>query len=205
MSEPGETFVIRLTPQAAATVQKLAQFPTHRLFPAICRGLDAAIEEGMQTTLKTRFTGKGPFPVGDHRLGVRSGLLRTSFRRSAAKVDGSRVSAGLGSEVRYWMAHEFGFDGNVTVKAHERTNAINERGEVVRLSRAKRSKKPHTLRTSFVKAHTRHMRVPEREIHLALRHSAESRRHAQRCEHRRTGEQRLNVHLLKVAVGFAHS
>ena len=63
-----------------------------------------------------RFTGRGPFPVSANRLGDRSGRLRRSLEASRPIVDGSgSVSMAMGSNVKYFSVHEFGFSGSVNV------------------------------------------------------------------------------------------
>lgn len=156
-----ETFTIALTPRGQSAYANLQSFPA-RMLPAIARGLDAALEEALDQTLKKRFTGKGPFDPALKKLGVRSGLLRTSFLRSPARAEGGSVRASIGSNVKYWFIHEFGFNGQVAVNAHSRAHTIDERGNVVAHRRALRSKKVHTLRTSQVRAHTRWLQMPER-------------------------------------------
>ena len=93
---------------------------------------------------------------------MRTNRLRTSFLRSPSRLDGTRITASVGSPVKYWFAHEFGFDGNVSVAAHSRQTAFREDGSQVKVRTARRSKKPHTFRTGQVKAHARHLRIPER-------------------------------------------
>jgi hypothetical protein len=68
-----------------------------------------------------RLTGKGPFAVALHKLGVRSGRLRQSVNHTAAQVDGEIVSTEIGSNVSYARTHELGFEGKVKVEAHKRT------------------------------------------------------------------------------------
>ena len=163
MAEPW-TLTLSFTPEAKATMARYASMP-QRLPRAIMAGLDAALEVGLQQSLKTNFTGKGPFPVSEHRLGVRTGLLRMSFLRSPSRLEGTRITAGVGTKVKYWLAHEFGFDGRVSVDAHTRQTATRTKnGERAKISTARRSKKPENFRisTGNVKAHTRQMRIPER-------------------------------------------
>jgi hypothetical protein len=155
------SLTLTFSPEAVRTMAKFAAMP-ERLPRAIMAGLDAALEVGYQQALKTNFTGKGPFPVSEKRLGVRTGLLRTSFRRSPSRLEGAGITAAIGSKTKYWFSHEFGFDGQVSVAAHTRQTALNEKGAPVRVRTARRSKKPHTFRTGNVSAHKRTLRIPER-------------------------------------------
>jgi phage gpG-like protein len=84
-------------------------------------------------------------------LHVRTGTLRRSINQRVTVTDDA-VMASVGTNVRYAAAHEYGFDGPVTVKAHIRRAALigvdraGARGEV------------------YVRSHTRHMRLPERSF-----------------------------------------
>lgn len=55
-----------------------------------------------------RMRGKGPFPVEEGRLGVRTGRLWKSLRRTKAFVAGDAVISSIGSNVVYAGAHELG-------------------------------------------------------------------------------------------------
>ena len=96
--------------------------------------------------VKERFTGKGPFPVSQRRLGVVTGLLRRSITHSVPEAGGSgEVVVKMGSNVRYFAVHEFGFAGSVRVRSHQR-------------------------RGRFVKEHSRRMKIPAREpLQTAIR------------------------------------
>lgn len=112
---------------------------------AIQRGMEKGAMYIVGDITEKRLTGKGPFPVGEHKLGVVSGRLRKSFRSSAgySQVKGKEVSVSIGADVEYAALHEFGFTGAVKVPAHQRTH--------------KKSKKTHSVR-----AHERKMTIPER-------------------------------------------
>jgi hypothetical protein len=112
------------------------------LSDAIRRGLDIGNIRAVSRIKVRRMTGTGPFPVGQHRLGHRSRRLIRAFTASRARVVDARkiiVATSMGSNVSYFGAHEFGFSGKIRVKAHERDG------------------RP-------VRAHLRHVRVPERAM-----------------------------------------
>src|SRR4029453_14638820 len=95
-----------------------------------------------------RFSGKGPFPVAEHRLGSRTERLKQSLFYRAATVSqvGNQVAVTgtMGSlGVKYFPIHEYGFSGSATVKPFFRKN---------------RSGKG----TSQVKGYTRRMNIPAR-------------------------------------------
>lgn len=121
---------------------------------AVRRGMDRGTQLVTDRIRRTRLSGKGPFPVADHRLGVGQtpvgGRLRKSLQWTKGVVSSLAVTTAIGAVVKYAAAHEFGFSGKVPVKAHQRT-ATKAFG--VKLSEPK----PHS-----VKAHQRTVRIPER-------------------------------------------
>lgn len=120
------------------------------MISAVRRGMTRAGQLVAGQIIRTRLTGKGPFPIAAHQLGVRSGRLRKSVRSTPAEVSGSDVTVQIGSAVRYAAAHEFGFTGPVKVKAHSRT---------VKKAFGVQLKSPVT---GTVKAHQRKVTIPER-------------------------------------------
>ena len=117
---------------------------------AVSRGMTRGTQLVTDRIRRNRLTGQGPFPVSDHRLGVKSGRLRKSLYYTPATQSGMQVSTAIGSRVSYAAAHEFGFTGQVPVKAHQRT-ATKAFG--VKLA----TPRPHQ-----VQAHKRTVRIPER-------------------------------------------
>jgi phage gpG-like protein len=114
--------------------------PAH-MTRAISRGMERGAALAVGDITKRRLTGKGPFPVSEHKLGVVTGRLRRSLHWTPARVVGDGVEVDIGARVEYAAAHEFGFSGSVQVKAHTR---ITKKG------------------SHKVKAHKRTMKVPER-------------------------------------------
>jgi phage gpG-like protein len=86
----------------------------------ILRGLRDTMDEQNQLTIghtqQARLTGKGPFPVSEGRLGVRTNRLRASLRAAKTRIVGTSIASSIGSNVEYAAAHEFGFSGVVNVK-----------------------------------------------------------------------------------------
>lgn len=78
-----------------------------------------------------RLTGQGPFPVEDHRLGRKTGLLRGSVRASSAVILGTGVTSTIGSNVVYAAAHEFGVVIPRKVKAGSVKLLTSKRGELL--------------------------------------------------------------------------
>jgi len=120
------------------------------MLTAIRRGMSRAAQLTAADITRQRLTGKGPFPVAAHQLGVRSGRLRKSLRATPAVISGMEVRTSIGSKVRYAAAHEFGFKGKVPVKSHQRTI---KKAFGVKLKAAS---------THTVKAHQRVVNIPER-------------------------------------------
>ncbi len=144
--------VIEITPQAQAVIRKLQRFP-QEIGAAIKRGMDEAGNTAWSDITQKRFSGKGPFPVSEHRLGERTERLKQSLFWRAATVtnEGQSVSVTgtMGSEgVRYFPVHEYGFVGDVSVKPFFRKN---------RKGKGKKSKDRVAVR-----GHTRHMNIPAR-------------------------------------------
>lgn len=150
--QPGADFEVwraRYAPGNVATVMALA----------IKAALDRANPIATSRVNRARFTGNGPFPVGDHRLGHRSRRLTRSLTHSGARIvdaGGLKVASGIGSNVKYFGPHEFGFAGTVTVPAHER-----QMPEVQRVSSTGKSYVV-PAHTQSVRSHSRRMRVPAR-------------------------------------------
>jgi hypothetical protein len=163
---------VQWSPAASSALDTLRTMP-ERLGPAIARGLDAANQLVLGRITQKRFTGKGPFAVGDHRLGIVTGRLRQSLNARPAELrsgngsgGGSIVAdSGIGSNVKYMGPHEFGYKGDVQVRSFTRHNP---RGDIKQpISRMRRGKQKIVYRQlatgiSVVKAHTRKMDIPER-------------------------------------------
>jgi hypothetical protein len=109
---------------------------------------------------RDRLTGHGPFPVEQHRLGVRTNRLRSSLRNVPATSAGTRVDSAIGTNAKYAGVHEFGFDGEVTVRPHarKRYELVTFAGGVGKRKTRKRVRRADV----FVGAFRRHMKVAAR-------------------------------------------
>lgn len=112
--------------------------------------LRAAMEAVVQR-LSIMVQGKVKDKLTGQVLHVRSGTLRRSINR-VVQSDTAGVVATVGTNVRYAAVHEYGFDGDVTVRAHVRRVASRSVGKGKKLS---------VQGVAFVREHTRHMHVPE--------------------------------------------
>ena len=59
-----------------------------------------------------------------------TGRLRQSLHSSPARIEGDKVIVSIGSAVEYAAAHEFGFEGDVTVREHERLGRVVAGGRI---------------------------------------------------------------------------
>ena len=89
-------------------------------------------------------------------LHVRTGTLRRSINRKVTQTSAG-VFATVGTNVAYAGAHEYGFDGAVTVKSHTRRAALQMAAK--RTQRVGKSEG-----TINVREFVRHMHMPERSF-----------------------------------------
>lgn len=97
--------------------------PAALVHPAIARAMDYENELTVGAAVRDRMSfprTASPTPEG---LRVQSGRLRRSLHRSRARIVPDGVLSAIGSNVRYFGPHEFGFDGRVQVRAHTRKTA----------------------------------------------------------------------------------
>lgn len=163
---------VKLTPEARQRLAQMKQFPA-RMAHAVAQEFDLQNEYTVGAIQEKRLSGKGPFPVSEGRLGVVTNRLRTSLRRTKAVQSGGGLIGSIGSNVIYAGAHEFGFEGSVSVKSYTRKLASGDRFSI-NGAQVRRGTASHIMggnlkkvaRTASgvatVKAHTRHMHVPER-------------------------------------------
>lgn len=102
---------IQISPEAVAIARKWQGAPQE--FPrAIKRGMDRALQIVSGRIQQRRLTGRGPFPVAQHRLGERTGQLKLRTRATPAQItsEGNQavVTGAIGSSVKYAAVHEFG-------------------------------------------------------------------------------------------------
>jgi hypothetical protein len=137
------TISITRSPRLESLLKQLGNLPAVAL-QAVGAGMARAGQTVLAKAVEQRFTGKGPFPVAQHRLGVRTNLLRKSLRVTPPQINSStnEVTQGFGSNVRYFLLHELGFTGPAPVRAHTRKTASGK--------------------TSQVRAHTRNLTIAAR-------------------------------------------
>ena len=163
---PPYVIQVELPPEAQKLKKGLEIFP-QRIMAALQRGLDKATPHIAARVQEYRLTGQGPFPVADHRLGVRSSQLIKSVRFTNAVIQGNTVTASIGSPVRYAAVHEFGYEGIVTVRPFFRKNRQRDQFSTVeRVSKRSGRRYRSMVKTASgigqVKGHERRMRIPAR-------------------------------------------
>lgn len=152
---------VTLSETGRAKLDELRKFPA-KLREIVARGLSRGAQIALGKTQKERFTGKGPFPSADHRIGIVTGRLRGSLLLATPKVEASEVTLLVSTAVKYFPRHEFGFSGTENVKAHTR-KITRRNGKIVRNS-TKQKKTPLLVTSVQVKAHTRKVNTPERRM-----------------------------------------
>lgn len=118
----------------------------------------------------------GPvMPDGLRRI---SSTAVRSLRATPAVVSGNGVASSLGSNLRYLIAHEFGYSGTVVVPSHDRrifkhgkarlvrfVNPVTkEEGTTRKRSRRLQKDSQGNDRTTLVKTHTMKMNLPARHM-----------------------------------------
>ncbi len=179
-----EVITITFDEEGKRLLAKLAAFPVE-MRQAIARGMDKGLGLMLGQITRTRFTGQGPFPVGEHRLGVgksrpghQGNRLRNSLRWNAtglpgntsggqpSQIAGDTISGQIGTNVEYMGSHEFGFSGSVTVRSFTRKvspTQFTKAGTGVKLSKIKgKEAKQAALGTERVRSFSRQMNIPER-------------------------------------------
>jgi phage gpG-like protein len=130
MSDPLRT-KIELTPEAEKVLSGLQTLPP-RLAREIANAMNLENQFTLANIVQNHLTGKGPYPVEQHKLGERSHLLRNSARTSDAVIAGDKVESAIGSNVKYAGVHEFG--ARIHIPSHPVTVRLrtDARGNLVR-------------------------------------------------------------------------
>jgi hypothetical protein len=125
------TISITRSPRFESLLQQLGNLPVVAL-QAVAAGMVSAGRDVLSTAVEKRFTGKGPFPVAEHRLGRKSPYLYKTLYVTPPQINSStnQVTQGFGSPVRYFLLHELGFSGPAPVRAHTRKTASGKTAQV---------------------------------------------------------------------------
>ncbi len=119
---------------------------------ALAHALDLQNELTIGMAQRDKLSAAGPTT-----LGVRTGRLRQSITRTNAIITGHTIEGSIGSNVTYAAAHEYGFDGEVQVRAFVRRNPRRDLFGV-------KKRKLSAAGISYVKSFSRHMHLPERSF-----------------------------------------
>lgn len=164
---------VQIGDEASARVLELAN-GNIRFTRAMARGIGQASQEIVGIAVKEAFTGKGPFPPSQKRLGVVSGRLRKAIRATAPSVNLSAgtIDVSYGANVSYFEIHEFGFKGTIQVRGHTRKLTGTRTFRRGKLTKSSSSKFKSVLEKrefqgrgklyAQVKPHSRKLDVPAR-------------------------------------------
>lgn len=126
---------IEISANAQKVLARMEKFPA-----AMAAAMGRAMDQQNQLTVAhiqaTRLSGKGPFPVAEHRLGEKTGRLRSSVHRTDAVVSqtpgGFTVVSSIGSNVKYAAIHEYGGIIRRTQKAGSVRLRTDHQGNLIR-------------------------------------------------------------------------
>lgn len=110
----------KISSNAAVALRRMRELPA-QVRSSIAEAMDRENDNTVRHTIRNRLSGKGPFPLSQHRLGFVTRKLGQSLRATPARVNGHVVTSTIGASVKYAAAHEFGFNGRVRVRSHNRT------------------------------------------------------------------------------------
>jgi phage gpG-like protein len=155
---------ITLSSNATEILRQVQGLPA-RMAQGIARAMDKENQLSIGYAQNRKLTGPRP-----QILGVVTNRLRNSLTASKATVDGNQISSTIGTNVEYAAIHEYGFQGSVTVRAHQRkvfashvtggVSTLDPRTGKIRKSAKKRISLLSSMAT--VRAHQRLMKMPAR-------------------------------------------
>ncbi|MDD5349504.1 MAG: hypothetical protein PHQ12_04760 [Chthoniobacteraceae bacterium] len=128
---------IEIPPETRAKMERLKTVLSEpAMLDVFRKGMDKGAAQAVSNIQQTRLTGEGPFPIEDHRLGVKTGRLRPSLRSVPAVVASNgafgSVIGGIGTNVGYAAIHEFGGVIHRTVKAGKVRLRTDKGGNLMR-------------------------------------------------------------------------
>jgi hypothetical protein len=100
---------VKLTVPSAsqAVLQKMSGLQSE-MPKAIKRGLDSGLQFAVGRIKTDRLSGQGPYDPSEHRLGERSGVLRSSLIANPAVISGNTVTGSIDVGTPYAYTHEYG-------------------------------------------------------------------------------------------------
>lgn len=122
---------IVLDAPAQAVVARMQSLPMR-----VLQDIASAMKKENQFTVShiqaEHLTGQGPFPVEEHKLGVRTNRLRSSARATDPVISGQHIDSAIGSNVIYAAIHEFGGRINKPARQAKIRLRTDARGNLVR-------------------------------------------------------------------------
>ena len=163
------TISITRSPRFDSLMRQLDKLPATAL-QAVGTAMARSGFAVLQKAVEERFSGKGPFPVAQHRLGMRSKRLKESLTVTPPQINAStgEVTQSFGSNVRYFLLHELGFTGRVQVRSHTRKAVADKRSNSGKLTKDTINRRKNSIlvkgRQNYanVKAHTRNLTIAAR-------------------------------------------
>jgi phage gpG-like protein len=162
MTHPPVT--IEIDARTRVYIAQAAQWPEN-MMRGIARGMQKANAFVVSDIQSRRLTGKGPFPVEEHRLGIVTNRLRSSLRATAPVVSGLECTTSIGSNVKYAPLHEFGATFQRTSQPGVARLKANARGELVmrgNLATFARKGSKRFVAVPFTGGKTYKVTIPER-------------------------------------------
>lgn len=147
--------------------QKAKDAAALRDSPQMQKAISDALLDIVAVAQKERFTGKGPFPISEQRLGNISGRLKRDLHAEPAVKTANGYQGKIGSIMEYFGIHEFGFEGEVSVREHSRKAATLTKPGPFRDTAKGRllsvRQKSLLFRAKTIKAHKRKLKIEARQ------------------------------------------
>ncbi|HTI72899.1 MAG TPA: hypothetical protein VMF06_23200 [Candidatus Limnocylindria bacterium] len=160
--------------------QLIVSGPRETILGAIKVALDEENDLTLGATQERRLSFPKTQPSTMEGLRVQSNTLRKSLTRVLATIQGDAVFSAIGSNIKYFGVHEFGFEGTVEVAPFVRKRPDRVKlgdGQVVnlktaarlgKLTKAGKARKGNEYlegaKDIKVKAHTREVKLPARRM-----------------------------------------
>lgn len=126
-----EAIKIELSAEAERILRHVTDMP-ETMLKDIAKGMNRGNALVVAKVQQERLTGIGPFPVAEHRLGVRSDRLRAALRGGDVTLGNGRAESSIGSDVKYAAIHEFGGRIHHEARAGSVRLRTNAQGELLR-------------------------------------------------------------------------
>lgn len=148
---------------SVTAVVHLDQGKARKQLGGLAKGLRQAMKVAMRARVNARISHVVKNKLTGQVLRVQTGTLRRNVANTANVVQaGDHLIGAFGTDLRYGIAHELGFVGAVTVKAHERER---------RMTRSQRRKAAALFGANAEDLRaTAHVRAHQRQVNIRARH-----------------------------------